>query len=116
MARTRVPNPHPKKRIEMPYDNYKEDKRKHRDAQERRDALALENIGKADMDKIDAVAKDRLDNIAEALSVLEDMGMEDNLTAWEYDFWESLNEQYIEGGILTDKQYAKLLQIKVKYE
>ncbi len=100
----------------MPYDKYEDDKRKHHFTQDKRDALALENIGQADMDKISAVAKNRLDNIAEALAILEDLAENDKLTMWEYDFWESLNNKYIEGGELTDKQYEKLLQIKVKYE
>ncbi len=101
----------------MPYDRYKEDKRTHHDSEEKRDALALKNIGNVDMGKIDESANpEREQNIAEALAILEDLGLEDNLTAWEYNFWESLNDQYIEGGELTDKQYEKLLQIKVKYE
>ena len=101
----------------MPYDNYKEDKRKHHSAEEKRDALALENIGSVDMGKIDDTARpEREQNIVEALAMLEDLGENSLLSDWEYDFWESLNNKYMGGGALTDKQYEKLLQIKVKYE
>jgi len=98
-TRTRVPDPHP------------------HGTPERRDALALKKIGTVDMDKINSNAPgEREINIIDALSELEELGEDDKLSDWEYDFWESLNNQYIEGRTLSDKQYEKLLQIKVKYE
>lgn len=83
---------------------------------DKRDEKALEQIGQVDLDKIEAVNRERLDNISEALDALEELVERDQLTAWEYDFYESLNNQAIEGKKLSDKQYEKLLQIKVKYE
>lgn len=82
----------------------------------RRDALALEQIGQVDMDKIEAVNAGRLDNINAAMELLEELAEGDKLTMWEYDFWESLNNWQIEGKKLSDKQYEKLLQIQIKYE
>ncbi len=97
--RTRKPNTHPEP------------------TEERRDALALEKIGTVDMDKINSNAPGTREmNIIDALSELEELAENDGLSDWEYDFWESLNNQYIEGKTLSDKQYEKLLQIKVKYE
>jgi len=97
--RTRVPDTHP-----------------HRD-EKRRIALALAKIGTVDMDKINSNAPgERESNIIEALSELETLGEDGELSEWEYDFWDSLNNQYIEGRTLSDKQYEKLLQIKVKHE
>ncbi len=81
-----------------------------------RDRKALEQIGRVDLDKIEAVNAGRLDNITEAMNLLEELADDDKLTAWEYDFWESLNNWMIDGKHLSDKQYEKLLQIKVKYE
>lgn len=81
-----------------------------------RDQKALQRIGQVDLDKIEAVNKDRLDNISESMELLEELAEDDKLTTWEYDFWESLNNWQIDGNKLSDKQYEKLLQIKVKYE
>ncbi len=84
---------------------------------DRRDALALAKIGTVDMAKINSNAPGlRETNIIEALTLLEELHDEDELSDWEADFWESLNNQYIEGKTLSDKQYEKLLQIKIKYE
>ncbi len=85
--------------------------------QVKRDALALESIGHVDMGKIPmSDGEERYRNIVEVLTTLEDLAMSDKLTIWEYDFWESLNNQWIDGKDFSDKQYEKLLQISVKYE
>lgn len=83
---------------------------------DKRDEKALEQIGQVDLDKIAAVEKGRLDNINRILSELGELADYDKLTGWEYDFWESINNQAIEGKHLSDKQYDKLLQISLKYK
>ncbi len=81
-----------------------------------RDRKALEQIGQVDLDKVTGIANERETNIMEAFDTLEEKADNDELSDWEYDFYESVNNWFTEHRTLSDKQYEKLLQIKIKYE
>lgn len=81
-----------------------------------RDQKALQQIGQVDLDKVDKHYNNRQQNILEVMNNLEEKADDDELSDWEYDFYESVQQQLARGMTLSDKQYEKLLQIKVKYE
>ncbi len=87
-----------------------------------RDRKALEQIGTVNMDQLPAVDKEaeREDDIKSAMEFLEDFfdpweGAV-KLNQWEEEFIDSIQNFLARGCRLTDKQFEKLLQIKVKYE
>ena len=81
-----------------------------------RDRKALDKIGQIDLDKVGEHYNNRQQNILEVMNELEDLADNEKLSDWEYDFYESIEQQLARGLTLSDKQYEKLLQIKVKYE
>jgi len=81
-----------------------------------RDKKALEQIGQVDLDKVASYKSERETNIEEAMDELDEKADNDELSDWEYDFYESIQKFLARGYTLSDKQYEKLLQIKVKYE
>ncbi len=82
-----------------------------------RDRKALEQIGTIDLDNLPIDKEtEREDDIKSAMEFLEEIADDDLLSTWEYDFYESLTGFIARGYRLTDKQFEKLLQIKVKYE
>jgi len=86
------------------------------------DKKALEQIGTVDMDRIPDTGNaeaEREDEIKEAMAFLEeftDAWGGNTLTQWEEEFIDSINGFLARGYRLTDGQFEKLLQIKVKYE
>ena len=84
------------------------------------DKKALEQIGSVDLDKIPVDKEtEREDDIKNALDFLDEYVVvweSRTLNEWEEEFIDSLNGFIARGYRLTDKQFEKLLQIKVKYE
>jgi len=86
------------------------------------DKKVLDQIGGVDLDRISNITDkeaEREDDIKEALEFLTEFTAawgSDTLNQWEEEFVESLNNFIARGYRLTDKQFEKLLQIKVKYE
>lgn len=85
-------------------------------SQARKDALALEKIGSVDLDKVETAKIARVEKIRDVLNTLDELADNNKLSDWEYDFFESVNNQFIARGTLSDKQYEKILQIELKYE
>ena len=89
---------------------------------DKRDRKVLEQIGSVDMDKIPNTGDaetEREDDIKNALDFLDEYVVvweNRTLNEWEEEFIDSLNNFRARGYRLTDKQFEKLLQIKVKYE
>ncbi len=84
-----------------------------------RDQKALDQIGKVDMDKVGKAEQEREEEIVEALEFLKDFinaWSGDTLNDWEEEFIDSISGFIARGYRLTDNQFEKLLQIKVKYE
>ncbi len=86
------------------------------------DRKALEQIGTVNMDKIPDTQdkeEERNDDIKNAMEFLEDFiepWRAIRLNDWEEKFIDNINNFIARGYRLTDKQFEKLLQIKVKYE
>lgn len=83
---------------------------------DKRDEKALRQIGQVDLDKVGSHYDNRQQNILEVMNDLEEKADAEELSDWEYDFYESIQKQLARGMTLSDSQYEKLLQIQVKYE
>jgi len=91
-----------------------------------RNKRALEQIGHVDMNKVPDIRDkeaEREDDINEAMLFLEDFTgrtidphIDSTLNQWEEEFIDSISGYIARGYRLTDGQFEKLLQIKVKYE
>lgn len=88
------------------------------DVMDERDRAALAQIGNVDLNKLPDTGAEvsRETDIHEALDYLEDFADGDKLSNWEYDFYESIQNFLVRGYRLSDKQFEKLLQVKLKYE
>ena len=87
-----------------------------------RDKKVLGQISTVNMDKIPNTGDkeaEREDDIKSAMEYLEDFidpWRAVKLNDWEKEFIDSIEGFIARGYRLTDKQFEKLLQIKVKYE
>lgn len=81
----------------------------------KRDRDALGEIGKVDLNQLPGNEDERDEQIQEAIDFLEDIADDDKLSDWEYDFYESITGFIVRGYRLSDRQFEKLLQIKVKH-
>lgn len=86
------------------------------------DKKTLEQIGGVNLDRIsnmtdkEAEREDDIKSAIEFLTEFTDAWGGDTLNQWEEEFIDSLGDFIARGYRLTDKQFEKLLQIKVKYE